>query len=126
MKKTINFIVKVIVAAIVAGGMACVLIAHDASDNAVLGTYFFGAIGVALMLGVFDEPKRKERDASRYDTIRHKTGRNYGQAAVFIGTACLFIGTPQECEEACDDLWHHGQQAHVEMLSGEETSFNVL
>lgn len=61
MKKTIKFIVKVIVAAIVAGGMACVLIAHDASDNVVLGTYFFGAIGVAAVLGVFDMPERKER-----------------------------------------------------------------
>ena len=52
--------------------------------------------------------------------------RNYGQAAVFIGTACLYMGTPADCDELCDDLWHHGQQAHVEMLTGEETSFNVL
>ena len=124
MKKTINFIVKVIVAALVGFAMMCIAIAYDASDRLAFGTYLFVTIAVCAVLGVFDE--RKERDASRYDTIRHKTGRNYGQAAVFIGTACLFIGTPQKCEEACDDLWHHGQQAHVEMLSGEETSFNVL
>lgn len=109
-----------IVAAIVAAGMACVLIMHDASDNTVIVTFFCVGIMVSAALGVFDMPER-----TKHDSIRHKTGRNYGQAAIFVGTACLFMGTPQECDDLCDDLWHHGQQARVEMLTGEET-FNVI
>lgn len=119
--KTIKTIIKIIVAAIVAVGMAFVLIMHDASDNAVIVTMFVTAIAVSALLGVYDMPER-----TKHDSIRHKTGRNYGQAAIFVGTACLLIGTPQECDDLCDDLWHHGQQARVEMLTGEETSFNVL
>lgn len=61
----------------------------------------------------------------KYESIRHKTGRNYGQAAVFIGTACLFIGTPEECDAVADDLWHHAQQAEVRALDGTET-FDIL
>ena len=64
---------KMIVAAIVALGMACVLIWHDASDRAVISVYFFGAIGISAVLGVFDVNERKERtmhtrikDAARY------------------------------------------------------------
>lgn len=67
---------------------------------------------------------RSMRD-SKYDTIRHKTERNYGQAAVLIGTACLFIGTPEECNDVCDDMWHYAQQCEVRELTGEET-FDVL
>jgi hypothetical protein len=111
---------KMIVAAIVAVFMARVLIMHGASDNLVICTLFATGIAVSGLLGVFDMPER-----TKHDSIRHKTGRNYGQAAVFIGTACLFVGTPQECDDLCDDLWHHGQQARVEMLTGEET-FNVI
>ena len=64
--------VKMIVAAIVAGLLACVLIWHGASDRAVISVYFFGAIGISAVLGVFDV-ERKERtmhtrikDAARY------------------------------------------------------------
>jgi len=113
---------KMIVAAIVAVGMACVTIAHDASDNLVIVTLFATGIAVSALLGVYDMPVER----TKHDTIRHKTGRNYGQAAIFVGTACVFMGTPQECDDLCDDLWHHGQQARVEMLTGEETSFNVI
>ena len=35
------------------------------------------------------------------------------------------MGTPQQCDELCDDLWHHGQQAHVQVLDGNET-FDIL
>lgn len=62
-------------------------------------------------------------EPSKYDSIRHKTGRNYGQAAIFIGTACLFIGTPNECDELADDLWHRGQQVRVDTIDGE---FDIL
>lgn len=111
-----------IVAAIVAVGMACVAIAHDASDNLVIVTLFATAIAVSALLGVYDMPDER----TKHDSIRHKTGRNYGQAAIFVGTACVFMGTPQECDDLCDDLWHHGQQARVEMLTGEETQFDIL
>lgn len=67
-----------------------------------------------------------EQEPTKHGSIKHYNGRrNYGQAAVFIGTACLFMGTPQQCDEVCDDLWHHGQQAHVQMLEGNET-FDIL
>jgi hypothetical protein len=108
-------------AAIVAGFMACVLIAHDASDSAVIVTFFCAAIMVAAMLGVFDTGaiKRDMKHTSIKDAAR------YGQAAVFIGTACLYVGTPQECDELADDLWHYAQQAEVRALTGDET-FDVL
>jgi transcriptional regulator with XRE-family HTH domain len=80
---------------------------------------FFG-VGVLMMLGLGALDGKGEE--SKFDTIRHKIGRrNYGHAAVFFGTACLFMGTPKECEELCDDLWHRGQQVHMDMLNGEET-----
>lgn len=113
---------KMIVAAIVAVFMGIMAIAYDASDNLVIVTMFAAGIVVSALLGVYDMPAER----TRHDTIRHKTGRNYGQAAIFVGTACVFMGTPQECDDLCDDLWHHGQQARVEMLTGEETSFNVI
>ena len=113
---------KMIVAAIVAAGMACVAIAHDASDNAVIVTLFATGIAVSALLGVYDMPAER----TKHDSIRHKTGRNYGQAAIFVGTACLFIGTPQECEELADSMQHYAQQARVDTLTGDETSFNVI
>lgn len=67
---------------------------------------------------------RSMRD-SKHDSIR-PSRRDYGQAAVFVGTACLLIGTPQECDDLCDDLWHYGQQARMEMLTGEEQAFDVM
>jgi len=66
---------------------------------------------------------RSMRGSGKYDSIRHKTGRNYGQAAVFIGTACLFIGTPKECEELADDLQHYAQPVRVDTIDGE---FDIL
>lgn len=61
-----------------------------------------------------------------YESIKHRTGRNYGQAAIIVGGACLFLGEPKECEELADDLWHRGVQAEVfENLTGEEL-FDVL
>ena len=71
---------------------------------------------------------RSMRGSGKYDSIRHKAGsrsRNYGHAAIFLGTACLFVGTPQECEDVCDDLWHWGQQVDVRTLTGEE-DFEIL
>lgn len=113
--------VSIIVAALVGMAAMCIAIAYDASDSLAIVTYFVVAFCVACVLGVFDE--RKERkDESRSATIRRK----YGHAAVFIGTACLYTGTPQQCDEMADDLWHYSQQAHVEMLTGEETNFEVL
>ena len=68
---------------------------------------------------------RSMRGEGKYD-IKHKMGRrSYGNAAVFIGTACLFVGTPQECEDVCDDMWHYGQQAEVRALTGDEI-FDIL
>lgn len=110
-------IIKILVAAIVAAGMVCMMIMHDASDKAVIVTFFCVGIMVAAALGVFDERKESKHDSvSRYDGRR-----NYGQAAVFIGTACIFMGSVQECEDVCDDLWHYCQQAEVRTLTGEET-----
>lgn len=67
-----------------------------------------------------------EDGKKKYDSIRHKMGRkSYGQAAIFLGTACVFVGTPKECEERADDLWHYGQQVRVEEnIDGME--FNIL
>ena len=63
---------------------------------------------------------------NNYESIKHRTGRNYGQAAIIVGGACLFMGEPKECEELCDDLWHRGVQAEVQQLTGEETQFDII
>lgn len=112
---------KMIVAAIVAVGMGVVAIASDASDNLVIVTLFATGIAVSALLGVYDMPAER----TKHDSIRHKTGRNYGQAAIFVGTACLFIGTPQECEELADSMQHYAQQVRVDTLTGDET-FDIL
>jgi hypothetical protein len=52
-------------------------------------------------------------------------GRSYGQAAVFVGSAILFMGTLQECEDMADDLQHYGVQAKADTLTGNET-FEIL
>jgi len=79
---------------------------------------------VCIIAGDIKAILRSMRGEGKYDTIRHKTG-NYGQAAIFVGTACLFIGTPNECDELADDLWHRGQQAEVRALTGDEV-FDIL
>ena len=121
--KTINFIVKISVAAILA---LIVTMAVDALDvfhysYALVSVYFGVTIAIAAVLGAFDMSAQKR-------SIKHtsiKDAARYDQAAVFIGAACIFIGTPQECEDVADDLWHYAQQARVEMLDGEET-FEIL
>lgn len=114
-------IIKIIASAAIAVGAGVVLSGHDdVSDNLIVCTVVCIGIMVAAIMGVFDEPAKRED--IKHDSIR-KAGRNYGQAAVFIGTACIFMGTPQECEEVADDLWHYGQQVHVETIDGE---FDVL
>ena len=112
-------IIKIIASAAIAVGAGVVLSGHDdVSDNLIVCTAACIGIMVAAIMGVFDWPAKRED--IKHDSIR-KAERNYGQAAVFIGTACIFMGTPQECEDVCDDLWHYGQQAEVKMLSGSET-----
>ncbi len=120
--KKMSFIGKFIVAFIVAMFAVALCIRYDASDNVVIVTYFGVSIMTMLVLGAFDVKEKP----SKHETIKHRMGRrNYGQAAIFVGTAAIFIGTPQECEDVCDDLWHHGQQAHVQVLDGNET-FDIL
>lgn len=123
MKQTIKFIGKIIVAAAVAMGVALGVDALGIGYRFGFVTVFVcTAIGVALALGAFDVKQK----GSRFDSIRHYDGRrSYGQAAIMVGTACLFIGTPKDCDELCDDLWHRGVQAEVTELTGDET-FNIL
>ena len=116
MKKTIIDIVKILIACIVAivatMGVDALGIGYQYGHVAV---FFCVAIGMLAILGVFSE-----REGAKHDSIRHYDGRrHYGQAAIFIGTACIFMGTQQQCEDICDDLQHYGQQAHVGMLDGE-------
>ena len=120
MKQTIRFIAIIVLSAVVAFAMACIVLAITDSAKAFAFTYFIGAFFIALAIGAFD---MKER--TRYDSIKHRDGRSYGQAAIFLGTACLYIGTPKECEELADDLWHRGQQVEVSELTDSET-FDIL
>lgn len=122
MKKNIKFIGIIIVAALVGFAAMCVAIAFDASDKVAIMSYFGVAVAIALALGAFDMSaiKRGMKHTSIKDAAR------YGQAAIFVGTACLFMGTQQECDDLCDDLWHRGVQCEVGNLTGEETSFNIL
>lgn len=117
--KTIKFIVKILVAAIVGFAAMCVAIAFDASDKVAIVSYFSVAVAIAALLGAFDMSaiKRSIKHTSIKDAAR------YGQAAVFIGTACLFIGTPKECEELADDLQHYAQPVRVDTIDGE---FDIL
>ena len=118
--RKLHFIVKFIVAFIVATFAVALCIRFDASDNVVICAYFGVAIMTMLVLGAFDEPARKER--GNFGSIRHRMGkgRSYGQAAIFVGAACVFIGSPEQCDEMCQDLWHHAQEAEVRMLDGSE------
>ena len=70
MKTIIVFLLKIYVAAMVSFGVACVLIAHNASDNLVAMTYFCLAILVSAVLGVFNERIKK----TNYDSIKHHEG----------------------------------------------------
>lgn len=115
-----SFIGKFIVAFIVATFAVALCIRYDASDSVVILTYLSVGILTMLALGAFDEPAR-----AKFDSIRRRMGigksRNYGQAAIFVGAVCVFMGTPKDCEELADDLQHYAQQAEVRALTGEET-----
>lgn len=96
--------------------------------------YLFAVVSfMAIMCGVFTyiivndiRSIMRSMRGEKHENIRHRgVRRSYGQAAVFMGTVCLFTGTPQQCDDLCDDLWHHGQQVRVEQLTGEET-FEIL
>ena len=124
--KTIKTIVKIIVAAMVGLMLAAWADEHHVGYRyAFVSVYLFGSVVVYYAIeGICAFIRR--RQAEREDIIKFRRSIDYGQAAVFVGTACLLIGTPQECEDVCDDLWHHGQQARMEMLTGEETQFDVM
>ena len=126
MKKTILFIVKILVAAMVAMFLAVWADEHGVGYRyGFMAVYLFGAIVVYYTIeGICVIISR--RQAEREDIIKFRRSMNYRQAAVFVGTACLFIGTQTECDERADDLWHHGQQAEVRELTGEETAFEIL
>jgi len=117
--KTLKFIGLVIVAALVGFAAMCIAIAFDASDKVAIMSYFGVAAIAALVLGAFDMSaiKRGIKHTSIKDAAR------YGQAAIFIGSAAIFVGTPQECDELADDLWHRGVQCEVGNLTGE---FDIL
>ena len=66
--------IKIIVAAIVAAGVACVAIANGASDKVVFVTYICVSIIVAALLGVFHVSDLK----ARQDVMRR---RMYKRAA---------------------------------------------
>lgn len=117
--KTLKFIGLVIAAAIVGFVAMFVAIMLNASDGVAIMSYFGVAAIVAVALGVF----RESKDAARHTSI--KDAARYGQAAIFVGTACLFTGTPNECDELADDLWHRGVQCNVSEIKGNET-FDIL
>lgn len=127
--KTIGFIVKIIVAAMAAMWLAAWADEHHVGYRyGFVTVYFCGSIvvyyAIEAVVGIVRRYRR--RQAEREDIIKFRRSMNYGQAAVFIGTACMFIGTADECDNVCQDMWHWGQQAEVRQLSGEETSFDIL
>ena len=127
--KTIAFIIKVFVAAMVAIFLAAWAEEHGVGYRfGFVTVYLFGAVvvfyAIETVVGIVRRYLR--RRAEREDIVRFRRGLDYRQAAVFIGTACMFIGTADECDEVCDDMWHYGQQARVEQLSGEETQFDII
>ena len=126
MKKTILFIVKILVAAMVAMFLAAWADEHGVGYRyGFVTVYFCGAIGVYYAIEGICAFIRRRRQAEREDIIKFRRNIDYRQAAVFVGTACLYMGTQQQCDELCDDLWHYGQQARVEQLSGDET-FDII
>ena len=124
--KTIKFIGIIIVAAIVGLLLAAWADEHHVGYRyAFVAIYLFGSIAVYYCIEWVIAALTRSKQ-TRFDTIRHKTGgRSYGQAAIFVGAACVFMGTPKDCEELADDLWHHGQQAEVRAIDGTET-FDIL
>lgn len=127
MKKTIAFIVKIIVAAMVAMFLAVWADEHHVGYRfGFVAVYIVGSIAVYYTIDGVCALIRRRRQAEREDIIRFRRSMNYGQAAVFVGTACLFIGTQTECDERVDDLWHHGVRAEVQQLTGEETQFDII
>lgn len=125
MKKILNFIMQIVLSAALSAGVSIIALAIlGIRDMGVfLWTYLLVAIAIALLMGAFDMDD--ERKSEKHTSIKDAT-RNYGQAAVFIGTACLYMGTPQQCEDVCDDLWHRGVQAEYHELTGEETQFDII
>lgn len=123
MKKAIIGIVKILVAAIVAIVVTMIIDAMGIGYwYGHVAVFFCTGIGMVALLGVFSD-----EESAKHESIKHYNGRrNYGQAAVFIGTAAIFVGTPQQCEDIADDLQHYAQQAKVKMLTGEETEFEIL
>lgn len=121
--KTMRFIGVVVLSAAIAFTVAYFVSGDSLEKFGIIGIGL--AMLIAAIMGAFDMNEKK--DGTKYDSIRHYDGRrNYGQAAVFIGTACLFMGTPQECEDMTDDLWHRGVQAEFKMLTENDVDFNVL
>lgn len=70
--RKIHFIVKFIVAYIVATFAAAMCIRYDASDNVVIMVYFCTAIVIMLALGALDD--REKNANAKYDSIKHKRG----------------------------------------------------
>jgi hypothetical protein len=127
MKKTILFIVKILMAAMVAMFLAVWADEHGVGYRyGFVTVYFCGAIGVYYAIEGICAFIRRRRQAEREDIIKFRRNIDYGQAAIFIGTACLFIGEPNECEELADYLQHYAQQAKARDLTGEETQFDIL
>lgn len=122
MKKTFKTMALMVLSACIGVVVLMGTVMLDWSDNACIALAFAAAIVSGLVMGVYDMEEKRQRGC---DSIRPQR-RDYGQAAVFVGTACLLIGTPEQCDDIADDLWHHGQQARVEMLTGEETQFDIL
>ena len=123
--KTIKTIVKIIVAAMVGLFLAAWADEHHVGYRyAFVSVYLFCSVVVYYAIDGIIAVLTKRGRNSRYESIRPQR-RDYGQAAVFVGTACLFIGTPQECEELADSMQHYAQQVRVDTLTGEET-FNVI
>ncbi len=126
MKTMFKTIVKIIVAAMVGLFLAAWADEHHVGYRfGFVSVYLFGSVVVYYAIeGIITFIRR--RQAEREDIIKFRRSIDYGQAAVFVGTACLFIGTPQECDERADDLWHYGVQAEVQQLTGEETQFDII
>ena len=120
MKQTIKFLAIVALSAAIAFAIGFIVLVLTGSMEWFASVFIFGGLLAALAIGAFDIP-----DNAKRESIRHHDRSSYGQAAIFIGTACVFMGTPQDCEEFCDDLWHRGVQAEYRTLTGDET-FEIL
>lgn len=123
--KTLKTILLWMLSFAVSMAMAAGVAMWTDNDNAVVCMFFFAPIVMALLFGLFDVATRNAMRGGKHEGVRPQK-RSYGHAAVFIGTACLFIGAPQQCDDLADGLWHHGQQAEVRELTGEEQAFDIL